>query len=111
MPCCPTCHQPLPAERFLIDLTANEVVSADRRVSLSPQQAEVLQTLRDAYPRYASREHIQARIYGVSGGPDGFNWISILILGLRKKLRGMPVAIRSKWGLGYQLEYSTEGLE
>lgn len=103
MTCCTTCGQSLPASRLLVDLNTNRVTLGTLSVKLRPRDAEVLQVLHDAAPRYISPGDLEIRVLGTEAGERCSEWVRVRISMLRKKLEGFPLRIENNHGTGYRL--------
>ncbi len=103
MSCCSTCGQDLPKTRLLIDLNSNHISLGGRTVRLRPRDAEVLKVLQDASPRFVTPQHIEDRVLGLEAEERCSEWVRVRISMLRKKLRGFPLAIQNRHGIGYRL--------
>ena len=104
MSCCSTCGQHLPKSRLLIDLNSNCITMDRRVVQLRPRDAEVLQVLYDASPRFISSHFIQERVLGLEADERCEAWMRVRIAMLRERLAGLPLVIRNRHGIGYALE-------
>ena len=104
MSCCSTCGQRLPKSRLLIDLNGNCITMDQRVVHLRPRDAEVLQVLYDASPRFISSRFIEERVLGLEAEERCEEWVRVRIAMLRKRLAGLPLRIRNRHGIGYALE-------
>jgi DNA-binding response OmpR family regulator len=103
MSCCSTCGQDLPKTRLLIDLNSNHISLGGRTVRLRPRDAEVLKVLQEASPRFVTPRHIEDRVLGLEADERCAEWVRVRISMLRKKLRGFPLAIQNRHGIGYRL--------
>jgi DNA-binding response OmpR family regulator len=103
MGCCSTCGQDLPKTLMLIDLNSNHITLGGRTVKLRPRDAEVLKVLHDASPRFVTPRHIEDRVLGLEAEERCCEWVRVRISMLRKKLRGFPLVIQNRHGIGYRL--------
>lgn len=83
-----------------LDRVDHRALVADRAVDLSAYEFTVLETLLERPGAVVSREHIEARLYGWSDGPDS-NSVNVLIHKLRAKIGSDH--IETVRGLGYRV--------
>jgi DNA-binding response OmpR family regulator len=100
---CSTCGQYLPEARLLIDLNSNSVSYGAHSVRLRPRDAEVLKVLQEASPRFISRDFIEERIVGQLAETRCPEWVRVRVSMLRKRLKGLPIRIQNRHGVGYRL--------
>ena len=104
---CPTCNQKVSADRMLIDLQSNTVSFAGVARRLTPTEAEILDVLWATYPQVVRTDAILSRIDGITGETT-YKSFRQHMCHLRKKLRGMPIAIMTVWGNCYRLMLGAE---
>ena len=103
--CCPTCGHKIKNIAFWVDLQNNIVIVSDRARKTSPQVAELVWSLRKAYPHGLAMEQLMQKIWGSTGDTASEVTLRVLAASARKVL----VALGGKWTIssnyasGYRL--------
>lgn len=83
---CPYCKGPYTPPDIHADLDRNCVVIEGKSIKTTPRVAEIMSVLYESYPMGASKDHIIARIWGASGGPECRQTLSVHMAALRKAI-------------------------
>lgn len=102
---CPCCHQPVEGNTLLVSADAGTAQRAGARVSLMPQEVQILHELKEAYPSAAKHADLAWSLYGYSDDVENAGRsIAVIIHRLRRKVAPLKIEIVSVRLVGYRLE-------
>lgn len=100
--CCPTCGAKLKDIGFWVDLQNNIVIVENRAARVTRKIAEVVFTLRKAYPHTVSIDQLIQSVWGGSSDVTDMN-VRALLTQCRKVLAEFQWTIANGYGDGYRL--------
>ncbi len=107
---CPCCGNAIaPNADLRIDTEAGIVISRGQFVALTRNEAQILELLQQGKGRTVSRESLLENLYLTSADEPDIKIIDVFVCKLRKKLKGMGVAVQTDWGRGYRLSVAING--
>jgi DNA-binding response OmpR family regulator len=93
---CPACGGlTTKAAPVAVDLNSNMAVIGSKHIPLAPKEAELLHTVIEVFPGYASMDRIMSRVYGAGEWPN-HHIVFVMVANIRRKLAPYKVAIKNR---------------
>ena len=94
------------SRRFIaLDYERNTIYSASGTIRLAGQQADILYVLLSNRSNPVSTSKLVRLVYGVNRAEGADKSMRVVIHGLRRKLAGTGLTIKTRFGAGYQVEF------
>lgn len=105
---CPTCGTDLAnADRPLVSLQTNKIMSGGEIIQLSPREAEIAHILVEAMPLPVATERMLGRLYGGRPTDSAYDAFKVYIHTLRKKIAQTNLVIETLHRHGHAMTYRT----
>ena len=102
---CPCCGGAIDASVIVLDDSTGIVSYAGRETYLGPNEAAMVRTMLNAFPKVVSREGLYDAVYGALPDCDqpAPKIIDVMVCKIRLKVEPLGVQIVTKWGRGYAI--------
>ena len=102
---CPCCGAPIDASAIVLDDSTGIVSYGGREAYLGPNEAAMVRTMLNAFPKVVSREGLYDAVYGALPDCDqpAPKIIDVMVCKIRLKVVPLGIQIVTKWGRGYAI--------